>query len=314
MPEFLKVTDLKLHYRTGGQVVRAVDGVSFEIEKPGQALALIGESGCGKTSVALAMLRLLPNNVSHFSGQMRLDGRELLSLDEADFRLQYRWKKIAWVPQNTRGSFDPYYKIESQFAEVFKTHGVTASKEDILQLMAQVGISPEKSTTIPDRLSGGEIQRAGIALAIALKPELIILDEPTSALDPSLKGQVISLLADLKKQYGASYVFITHDINQAAAICEQFAVLYAGRIVEKGSRAAVLGSPLHPYTQKLLQCVTIAGGAGVKYIPGQPPDLRQAFPGCPFAPRCPNADRSCAESAPLLESKGGGHFAACHRL
>jgi len=313
MTEFVKVDNLKLHYRIGGGVVKAVDGVSFEIERPGQALALIGESGCGKSSVGLALLRLLPSNTAEFSGQVWLGGREIMRLPEADFREQFRWKKIAWVPQNTKGSLDPIHRVRHEFEEVFKTHGIRQPAPEIEKLLSMVGLTPNKADAIPDRLSGGEIQRACIALAIALKPDLVILDEPTSALDASLKGQIISLLSDLKQQFASSYLFITHDINQASSICEYFAVLYAGRIVEKGSRAAVLGSPRHPYTRKLLECIEIDRSKNTPaFIPGEPPDLRALPPGCPFQPRCDVAMPACREIAPALEDKRDGHFAACH--
>jgi len=314
MNEFLRVEDLKLFYRMGNSVVRAVDGVSLEIEKAGQALALIGESGCGKSSVGLALLRLLPSNVAEFSGKMWLNNQELFSLKDTVFRECFRWKKIAWVPQNTKGSLDPRYRIEAQFEEVFRTHGVRVAGEEVERLFKTVGLSLEKGKAIPDRLSGGEIQRACVALAIALKPSLVILDEPTSALDPSLKGQILSLLRDLKNKYASSYVFITHDINQASSICEWFAVLYAGQIVERGRREDLLQSPLHPYTRKLLDCVALFSSAkGPKYIPGEPPDLRELHEGCSFAPRCERAAPECKERAPVLEDKGGGHFVACYK-
>ncbi|MDP6647307.1 MAG: ABC transporter ATP-binding protein [Dehalococcoidales bacterium] len=314
MEEFLKIEDLRLFYRTGNNIVKAVNRVSLEIEKAGQALALIGESGCGKSSLGLALLRLLPSNVADFSGKMWLDSQELFSLKNSVFRQQFRWKKIAWVPQNTKGALDPRYKIEAQFGEVFKTHGVKFTKEEMQRLLWTVGLSPEKGKAIPDRLSGGEIQRACIALAIALKPALVILDEPTSALDPSLKGQIISLLGGLKKEYSSSYVFITHDINQAGSICEWFAVLYAGQVVEKGRREDVLRLPLHPYTQKLLDCVdSFASAREPKYISGEPPALRELPDGCSFAPRCEKAGPECKEKAPGLEDKGGGHLAACYK-
>ncbi len=314
MSQFLKVEDLKLYYRAGRDVVRAVDGVSLEIEKPGQALALVGESGCGKTSLGLALLRLLPGNVSEFSGKVWLEDQNLLSMDDSVFRKSYRWKKLAWVPQDTKGSLDPMYRLECQFQEVLKTHGAAASGEDVKKLMKTVGLSPDKGNSIPDRLSGGEIQRACIALAVALKPSLVILDEPTSALDLSLKGQIISLLGELKREYASSYIFITHDINQAASICEHFAVLYAGKIVEKGRRENVLERPLHPYTHKLLECLTLFNTEkGPKYIPGEPPDLRELPAGCVFATRCDQAGPECREKAPAIEDRGNGHFVACFR-
>jgi oligopeptide/dipeptide ABC transporter ATP-binding protein len=179
--------------------------------------------------------------------------------------------------------------------------------------MSMVGLAAGKADAIPDRLSGGEIQRACIALAIALKPDLVILDEPTSALDASLKGQIISLLKDLKQQFASSYLFITHDINQASSICENFAVLYAGRIVEKGSREAVLESPRHPYTRKLLECVEIGRLANTPaFIRGEPPILQALPTGCSFHPRCDLAMTICREKIPALEDRAGGHFAACH--
>jgi oligopeptide/dipeptide ABC transporter ATP-binding protein len=314
MKEFVNVSHLKLFYKTTNGIVKAANDVSLEIERPGQALALIGESGCGKSSVGLALLRLLPNNVSEFSGKMWMENNELFSLTESVFRKNYRWKIISWVPQNTKGSLDPIYKIQIQFEEILKTHGVEFTNEEIKQLLWTVGLSWEKASAIPDRLSGGEIQRACIALAIALKPPLIILDEPTSALDPSLKGQIISLLIDLKQIYSSSYIFITHDITQASTVCEWFAVQYAGRIVEKGRREDIINKPFHPYTRKLLDCITLfASSKGPKYIPGEPPDLKELPSGCPFYPRCEESGPECIKSYPHLIDRGKGHFVACHK-
>jgi peptide/nickel transport system ATP-binding protein len=207
------------------------------------------------------------------------------------------------------------YRIEAQFKEIFNSHSIRVATDEVHRLFRTVGLSPEKGKVIPDRLSGGEIQRACIAMAIALKPSLIILDEPTSALDPSLKGQIISLLGDLKKEYSSSYIFITHDINQASSVCEWFAVLYAGKIVERGRRKDVLQSPLHPYTRKLLDCVAVFSSIkGPKYIHGEPPDLSELPKGCSFFPRCETAVPECREKEPVLEDKGGGHLVACYMV
>lgn len=312
MTEFFRTVDLTLHYRTRGGIISAVDGVSFEINYRGQALALIGESGCGKSSVGLALLRLLPVNTSEFSGSVCFDGCELTTLNNEEFRRNYRWKKIAWVPQNTKSSLDPYFTIEAQFKELFEAHGIQNAAEETGRLLSVVGLSRDKGGSIPDRLSGGEIQRASIALAFALSPALVILDEPTSALDPSLKGQIISLLISLKKELSTSYLFITHDIAQAAAVCDHFIVLYAGKIVEKGTREQILDTPLHPYTQKLLECISLFHqNEELAYIPGEPPDLKQSAPGCSFGPRCHRAEKACLEDVPVLFDTGEGHFVAC---
>lgn len=313
--KLLKVNNLKMFYRSGSKDVRAVDDISFDIENPGQALAIVGESGCGKSSLGLALLRLLPQNVSEFSGRVYLENQELFSLSEAKFHREIRWKKIAWVPQRIASALNPIFKVGSQIEETLKVHRVPNPREEMLQLLKVVGLSSDKVGAIPDQLSGGEQQRVCIAKAIALKPRLIILDEPTSALDPSLRGQIISLLENLKKDFSCSYIFITHDIIQASSICEFFAVIYAGHIVERGTREDVLKSPLHPYTQKLLDCIMLFGAdREIKYIPGEPPDLKALPMGCCFRPRCERYGPGCKEEAPLLEDKGGGHFVACHKV
>lgn len=313
---FLKVENLTMFYQLGGKVVRAVDDVSFEIVKPGQALAVVGESGCGKSSLGLSLLRLLPRNVAKFSGRVFLDGQELLSLPEARFHRQIRWKKIAWVPQKISSAFNPVFRIGNQIEEEpLKVHKIKNPKEEMARLLRMVGLSLDVARKIPDQLSGGEQQRVLIARAIALKPALIILDEPTSALDPSLRGQIISLLERLKKDFSCSYIFITHDIVQASSICEFFAVFYAGKIVEKGSREDVLKNPLHPYTKKLLDCIMLFGAdKEIKYIPGEPPDLRSLPEGCRFRPRCSELGINCRDEDPQLEDKGSGHFVACHKV
>ena len=311
--KLLEVSHLRMFYRSGGKDVRAVDDISFDIQKPGQALAIVGESGCGKSSLGLALLKLLPQNVSEFSGRVYLENQELLSLPAAEFNRKVRWKKIAWVPQRIGSALNPIFRVGGQIEETLKVHRVPNSREEMLKLLKVVGLSSDKAGVIPDQLSGGEQQRVCIAKAIALKPRLIILDEPTSALDPSLRGQIISLLEKLKREFSCSYIFITHDIVQASSICEFFAVIYAGRIVEKGTREDVLNSPVHPYTQKLLDCIMLFGAdRAIKYIPGEPPDLKALPKGCCFQPRCEKVGPGCKEKAPLLEDRGGGHFVACH--
>ncbi|MDV2989225.1 MAG: ATP-binding cassette domain-containing protein [Dehalogenimonas sp.] len=235
-------------------------------------------------------------------------------MPESEFTRKIRWKKLAWVPQNTKGSLDPRYSINDHFEELFQIHNVPDALHNTAELLDSVGLSSSIRWSIPDRLSGGEIQRSCIALALALSPSLLILDEPTSALDPSLKGQIIALLGTLKTQRDASYLFITHDIHQAISLCEEFIVLYAGHIMEQGSRESVFNNPIHPYTKKLLECVSFnIASAPPKYITGEPPRLGDLPPGCPFWPRCEKADAECKASLPLLEDKGSGHYAACFK-
>ena len=312
---FLEVRNLKMFYGLRRETVKAVDGVSFSIKKPGQALAVVGESGCGKSSLGLALLRLLPKNVSEFSGQVLLDGEELLSLPEAKFHRDFRWKKIAWVPQKIGSAFNPVFRIGSQIEETLKVHKVPNRRQELERLMKAVGLSLDKTEAIPDQLSGGEQQRVCLAIAIALRPSLVILDEPTSALDPSLRGQIISLLGGLKNDFSCSYIFITHDIIQASSICEFFAVFYAGQIVEGGKKEDILRNPLHPYTKQLLDCILIFGGdKGPRYIKGEPPDLKRLPSGCRFYPRCSEAMPACQTQEHKLEDKGSGHFVACHKV
>lgn len=315
---FLEVRDLVLSYRTGKSDLTAVNKVSFTIDKPGQALAVVGESGCGKSSLAIAILQLLPNNVSEFSGEILLEGQNIKGMSQRELRKNVWWKKIAWVPQNPMSMFNPMYRIGDQIKETLQVHNVEVDdyEQEISRLLGTVGLRPEHAGHYPHQLSGGMLQRASIAMALALNPSLVILDEPTSALDVSLQGGIINLLDELRNEFNLSYIFITHDIVLATKLCDLFAVIYAGRIVERGSADLVIDNPMHPYTRELLKCVpTFDREQKVAAIPGEPPDLRDIADICPFADRpAVKCDACPGNSLPELEEQESGHFAACHGL
>lgn len=309
---FFQASGVNLSYKNGLVITRAVRNVSFSMPKRGQALAVVGESGCGKTSLSRALQRLLPDNVSELSGSVLLEGEDIFRLPQSEFRKNIRWKKIAWVPQDVAGAFNPIRKIGSHIKVPLLLGKRSATDEEVIRLLVSVGLSAHDANQYPFELSGGMRQRALIAMALALNPCLIILDEPTSALDVSRQGQVVELLEQLKQQFSTSYILITHNIGVAAVFCDLFAVMYAGRIVERGTTAEVVKNPLHPYTQKLLKCVPTLESESVPFILGEPPDLSKDTGGCPFRMRPAVACASCGDLEPELRHVGGNHFVACH--
>jgi len=317
-PLFLDIKDLTLSYRTDKADLVAVNKVSLTIEKPGQALAVVGESGCGKSSLISAILQVLPNNVSEFSGEIWLEGQNIKLMSERELRKYIWWKKIAWVPQNPSYMFNPVYKIGKQIKETLKVHKVQVESydEEVARLLGIVGLRPEYAEIYPHKLSGGMLQRAAIATALALNPALILFDEPTSALDVSLQGEIINLLNDLKDEFNLTYIFVTHNIVVATKLCDLFAVVYGGKIVERGLTQDVINSPLHPYTKKLLSCVpTFDDEQKVAAIEGEPPDLREVLGRCPFVDReAVRCDQCPGNSMPELKEYENGHFAACHGI
>lgn len=297
----LEVEELKLYYGMKGSVVKAVDGVSFKVGD-GETLGLVGESGCGKTSTGLALMRMLPSNVVHFSGRTVLDGVELFSMDYQRFVSEIRWRKVSMVFQGAMNSFNPVLKVGVQVAEplVVKANmKLEDALKTVKRLFAEVGLPEETVQRYPHELSGGMKQRAMIAMALVLKPRLVILDEPTSALDVSVQTQVINLLKKLKKEHNLSMIFITHDLALVSDIADSVAVMYAGQVVEFGESDTVFFSPAHPYTQKLIKAIPrITGPKALEYIPGMPPNLANPPPGCRFHPRCPHVFEKCRITEP----------------
>ncbi|MFN8443910.1 MAG: ABC transporter ATP-binding protein [Caldilineaceae bacterium] len=302
MAPLLTVRNLYLHYADSLGPVHAVDGISFDLEAGGYALGLVGESGSGKSSLGAAILRMLPSNVARYEGEVRLEGKNLVTLPEAELRSKFRWKKIALVPQGAMNGFNPVLRVGDQIIEPAIYDGAidrSTARTRALELLERVGLPSDIYNRYPHELSGGMKQRAMIAAALILQPPLVIMDEPTSALDVSVQAQIMNLLKDLKKEMGISLIFITHDIALASDVCDSLAVIYAGELVEMGSAEQMLSSPTHPYSQKLLASIPRLHDTTLpEFIPGAPPDLRQPPPGCRFHPRCPFTFERCTHQSP----------------
>jgi oligopeptide/dipeptide ABC transporter ATP-binding protein len=302
MTSLLEVRNLYLYYADRQGDVRAVDGVSFTLEEGGQALAIVGESGCGKSSLAMAIMRMLPDNVARFEGEVLLEGRELLSLPEPVFRQEIRWRRMALVPQGAMNALNPVMRVGEQIIEPLLVsggakHRVARARAEAL--LEQVGLAAEVYHRFPHELSGGMKQRTMIASALIMSPRLVLLDEPTSALDVSVQAQINNLLKRLKWELGIAILLVTHDIAVASDVCDELAVMYAGELVERGSAEKVLTTPAHPYTQKLLASIPrLHADRKPEFIPGAPPDLRNPPAGCRFHPRCPYVMERCRHEPP----------------
>lgn len=314
-PSFFEVRDLRMHYATSRGRVRAVDGVSFGVEQGG-ALGLAGESGCGKTSVGLCILRLLPSNARITRGRILLEGEDLLGKSEAEMR-RIRWKTIAMVFQSAMNALNPVYRVEEQIAEAILAHEEVTreeARERVAGLFELVGLEPGLARRFPHEFSGGMRQRAVIAMALACRPKLLIADEPTTALDVIHQRQIIQKIKELRKKLGMTLIYITHDLSIIAETCDSMAVMYAGRIVEYSGVRALLSRPMHPYTQGLIRSIPALRGPLEKLvsIEGEAPNLLSLPGGCSFHPRCPYSRERCRSAAPELRLVGEGRYAACH--
>jgi oligopeptide/dipeptide ABC transporter ATP-binding protein len=309
----LDVKDLKVEYR-GRPPTRAVDGVSFQLGA-GENLGLVGESGCGKTTTARAVLGLLPRTAKVVGGVVNWDGADLLRYTSREWR-RIRWTEIALVPQSAMNSLDPVYRMRDQIVEAIRTHEkVTekAARERAVDLCKLVGIEPQRLMDYPHQLSGGMKQRMVIAMALALSPRLIVADEPTTALDVIIQDRILERVVQLQRELKFSMIYISHDIAVIAETCQRVAVMYAGQIVEQGRILDVLKQPAHPYTMGLKNAFPdIRKPKPLISIPGHPPTLAPPPGGCRFAPRCPFATALCVEQVPPLIDVGGGQLAACH--
>lgn len=312
----LEVDDLVMHYRIKAGEVSAVDNLSFVIHQ-GEAVGLVGESGCGKTSAALSLLRLLPANAEYISGEVRLNGEDLLQLSEEGMRKR-RWKKIAMVFQGAMNSWNPVYRVGDQIREVLDTHfrgemDIDEQTTHIERLFAAVGLSKEMVDRFPHEFSGGMRQRAVIAMALACSPELIIADEPTTALDVIVQDQILRELKRIQTEMGMSILYISHDIAVIAEVTDSLGVMYAGKLVEYGPTAEVFARPRHPYAYLLLRSTPSITGPRRRLAPlaGEPPDLLNPPSGCRFHPRCPFATEQCTVEEPPLAEISGGHRVAC---
>lgn len=309
----LEVTDLKVTY-AGSPPTQAVDGVSFTLEL-NENLGIVGESGCGKTTAAKAMLRLLPRRGEISGGSILWDGTELVGM-KLDQLNKVRWKDIAFVPQSAMNSLDPVYRLRDQIVEAIRTHD-SMSKRDAearaSELCTLVGIAPDRLNDYPHQLSGGMKQRLVIAMALALNPRLIVADEPTTALDVIVQDRILKQIVELQAKFHFAMIYISHDIGVISEVCDKIAVMYAGKFVEYGPVREVLKEQFHPYTMGLRNAFPdIRQQRQLISIPGHPPNLAPPPAGCRFASRCPFATERCLTEAPTMVEVGKNHFAACH--
>jgi peptide/nickel transport system ATP-binding protein len=312
----LALRDLRVEYRTMRGSSCAVDGVTVEVQE-GEILGLVGESGCGKTTLARAIIRVLPRNARIIAGRIEFEGVDLVGLPEQAIA-RYRWRKIAMVPQAAMDSLDPVYRLGDQFNEVLMITGGLprrGARERALALCDLVGLDRQRLRSYPHELSGGMRQRAAIALALALRPRLLLADEPVTALDVVVQHHILRQLRQLKEELTLSVVLVTHDISVIAQICDRMAVMYAGKIVEVGPIVDAFARPRHPYTMGLQNSFPNLARPQAALIPieGAPPDLLTPPPGCRFAPRCPFALDRCLVESPALRELEPGRWAACHR-
>ncbi|HJP22522.1 MAG: ABC transporter ATP-binding protein [Alphaproteobacteria bacterium] len=321
MPRLLEIEDLKTQFFTSAGTVRAVDGISYGVDA-GETVALVGESGCGKSVSALSILRLIPDPPGRVvGGSIRFFGTDLLHLSDEEIR-EVRGQRIAMVFQEPMTSLNPVLSIGLQLTETLEQHlamAPEAARQRALELLGMVGISDTERRLgqYPHHFSGGMRQRVMIAMALCCEPQLIIADEPTTALDVTIQAQILELMKDLTKRLGVALVIITHNLGVVARYADRVNVMYAGKIVEQGSAADIYRAPRHPYTVGLLGSVPRLDQARRKKldsIDGQPPDLARLDDGCAFRPRCRHAVERCAGSVPDLEPVGNGHLAACWRL
>ena len=316
MPELLKVLNLKVYFETDEGEVKAVDGIDLEI-KEGETLGLVGESGCGKTTTGLAIMKLLPWN-SKISGKIIFLNEDLLSKNEEEMN-KIRSNKISMIFQNPNTSLNPLMNVGFQIAEVLMFHKNMSKKDaykEATKLLEIVGM-PEPEKTLrkyPHELSGGMKQRVVIAMALACKPKLVIADEPTTAVDVTIQAQILELMRELQKQFNISILLISHDFGVIAEMCDRVAVMYAGKIVEKGSIKQIFKNPKHPYTIGLLKALPKRNVDWLATIPGIVPSLINPPKGCRFSNRCEFVMDKCIENNPELLEIEEGHFVACHLI
>jgi peptide/nickel transport system ATP-binding protein len=305
--KLLDVKDLQLYFRASGGVVQAVDYVDFDLGY-NDAIVILGESGCGKTSLARAILRLLPRNVDTYAGTVKLGDMELMGLGDEEYRRQVRWVRMSMVPQAAMNALNPVLKVGDQVAEPLMIHaGIT--KENALaharDMFQRVGVPVDFLNRYAFELSGGMRQRVAIAMALVTTPEVVILDEPTSALDVLTQTNIFNLLKRVKQEFDVSFILITHDIATSSELAERVAVMYAGQIVEVSDAKRFFDVPLHPYSQKLMASVPrLRGSQELEFIPGKPPSLIGLKPGCRFAPRCSLRFERCDQNPPVINKNG----------
>lgn len=310
----LQVKDLTMHYQTRQGTVKAVDGISFELAR-GEVLGLVGESGCGKTSIAVTLMKLLPDNALIVKGQVLLDGQDLMTMDDTTLRT-YRWRRISMIFQAAMNSLDPVHRVGDQIIEAIEAHDMittmTEARATVDRLFRLVGLDPGLTDRYPHEFSGGMRQRAVIAMALACQPDVIVADEPTTALDVIVQDRILRQIKEIQTDLNMSMIYITHDIAVVAEITGRIGVMYAGKLVELGSTADVFERPIHPYTKALLSVFPSIRGEKrpLATLGGEPPNLIDPPTGCRFHPRCPYATAICQQEEPPVVVRDG-HWAAC---
>lgn len=316
MSDLLKVENLKMYYHTSSGEVKAINDISFNI-KTSETLGIVGESGCGKTSLGTSLLGMPSIPGKYESGKIIIDGENIINLKEEYIRKNIRWVKISMVFQGAMNSLTPVYTIGKQMLETLNRH-IEMDKTEALKLIEEylgyVGLHSNIANRYPHELSGGMKQRAVIASALFLKPKLVILDEPTTALDVIVQAQIINLLKKLKKEFDLSFIFITHDLSLEAEIADRVCVMYGGKIMELADNKDIYQKPLHPYTKRLLAATPRLNKSVGKldFIEGVPPDLLNPPTGCLFYERCKERIEKCKYEEPEIKEISKGHYCACH--
>ncbi len=301
--QLLRIRDLKLYFRTSLGAVQAVDGVDLDLDYT-QAIVILGESGCGKTSLAKAILRLLPRNVESYSGEVYLADTDLMRMDDEEFRQSIRWAQMSLVPQAAMNALNPVLKVGDQVAEPMMVHAGVRKATALLQakdMFQRVGVPAGFMDRYAFELSGGMRQRVAIAMSLVTAPSLIVLDEPTSALDVLTQANIFNVLKRLKQELEVSFLLITHDIATSSELADRVAVMYAGQIVEISDASRFFEEPLHPYSKMLMASVPrLRATQEPAFITGQPPSLLNPPAGCRFADRCPSRFEKCSEEPPVV--------------
>ena len=311
----LDVKDLTMHYMTSKGPVYAVDNVSFHVAR-GESVGLVGESGCGKTSIAISLLKLLPDNAKIIGGEILLNGTDLAPLSYEQVR-KFRWRHISMVFQAAMNAMNPVYTVEEQIPEAMRLHRPELSDREMDQkideLFELVGLDPAFKDQYPHQYSGGMRQRAIIAMALSCDPDIIIADEPTTALDVIVQDSLLKKVREIQQQLNMAMIYISHDIAVIAEVSQRVGVMYAGNMAEMASTEAIFHRPIHPYTMGLMSAFPSIVGEKTELVqlPGEPPDLLKPPPACRFHPRCPYATEVCRQEMPEFRDHGGGHYAAC---
>ncbi|MCR1868356.1 ABC transporter ATP-binding protein [Murimonas intestini] len=314
---FIEVKNLTVHYTSEGKVIHAVNNVSFSLEK-GETLGLVGETGAGKTTIAKSILRILPEPPAQVDGgEILLEGKNILALSNDDMR-KIRGRKISMIFQDPMTALNPVMRIGNQIAEGIALHEKVSGKaaeEKAKKMLEMVGIPGSRYRDYPHQFSGGMKQRVVIAMALACSPDLLLADEPTTALDVTIQAQVLDIIKNLQQELNTAMIMITHDLGIVAEVCDNVAVVYAGEVVEYGSREEIFDHPWHPYTVGLFGSLPDINSDVERLSPiaGMPPDPSNLPEGCAFAPRCPYAAAECRKAAVELKSLGGTHICRCIR-